>query len=168
MEKNILDIQQEKKNLESEVSNWFQLVNERLKTVPDNFENKIELLVKIRQDVYEEMNQIQHAATIISAAEKFQQEFPQINKWTWHPKQTSHKDYADLTGFINNKVFLNAEITTSLKPKGTTDKRMFKTLESLSNKGGKKFYIVKTDEMKKRAETKICKSEKWNIETRKI
>jgi len=88
--------------------------------------------------------------------------YPKIDQWTWHPMQTSHEDYADLTGFAKGKVILNAEATTSLNPKGTIDSRMRDTLTSLSTKMGDKYYLVQTESMEQRAKTKI-KSLKFNI-----
>lgn len=167
MKSNYLIIQTEKKKLRKELQDWFLIMKDHLKNIPTNIDEQVKLLGRIRKDIYEDINQIQHSAAIISAAEKLHKEFPEIDKWVWHPKQTSHKDYADLTGFVNSKIFLNAEITTSLKPVGTIDKHMSTTLKSLSRKKGKKFYFVQTGEMLSRALAKISKNKNWSIQIKK-
>jgi hypothetical protein len=60
-------------------------------------------------------------------------------------------------------VVLCAEATTSEKPVGTIDERMFKTLDKLSQMQAKKFYFVRTQAMATRARTKAAKNS-WNIE----
>ena len=163
-----LGIKKEKIALQNSVQNWFSILKSHIDNVPENLTEQVQTLNNIRIDTYEELNQLQHVAAIIIVAEKLQLEFPEINKWAWHPRQTSHKDFADLTGFVNDTIILNAEVTTSMKPVGTIDKRMQNTLTSLSNKTGKKFYYVQTDEMLRRAKTKISKNNNWDIETRRI
>jgi hypothetical protein len=166
--KNNLDIKKEKIKLQESVQKWFSLLKSHIDIVPENLNEQVQTLNKIRIDNYEELNQLQHVAAIIIVAEKLQLEFPEINKWAWHPRQTSHKNFADLTGFVNDNVILNAEVTTSMKPIGTIDKRMQNTLTSLSNKTGRKFYFVQTDVMLRRAKTKISKNNNWDIEIRRI
>lgn len=163
----VLNIITEEKNLKIELQSWFDTMKIYLKDVPIELNDQLKLLEKIRVSHYEQLNQIQHALSIVLAAKELQLEFPRINSWTWHPRQTSHIDFADLTGYINGDVFLNAEITTSSKPIGTIDRHMKSTLESLSRKNGKKFYFVRTEVMKKRAITKIAKFE-CEIEIRRL
>ena len=155
----ILNIVEEEKKLSFELQHWFDSLKVHLNDVPNQLYHQLKLLEKIRVSHYEQLNQIQHALSIVLAAKELQFEFPRVDYWTWHPKQTSHIDFADLTGYINGDVFLNAEITTSSKPIGTIDRHMKSTLESLSRKNGKKFYFVRTEVMKKRAITKIAKFE---------
>ena len=167
MDNKELDIASEKEKLKIELLEWFNTLNNHLKKIPKELNEQLELLSKIKINNYEDMNQIQHKAAIISVAEKFQIEFPEINKWTWHPKQTSNKNEGDLTGYVNDKIVLNAEVTTSLKPIGTIDKRIYNTLKGLSKKEGEKYFIVQSDEMLNRANTKINKN-KWDIKTKKF
>jgi hypothetical protein len=162
-----LVIAKEKEKLKNELQNWFNSMKKHLEVIPMKIQEQIKLLENIRATNYEELNQIQHALAVLSVAEELQKEFSEINKWNWHPKQTSDKDLADLTGYINGEIFLNAEITTSLKPIGTIDKRMKNTLVSLNEKSGIKFYFVRSIEMKKRANTKITKAN-WDIKVRII
>lgn len=152
---NELNIKQEKTILQKEIDSWFKKMQGHLDKRPSKFKEQVQHLALIRKDNSEDLNQLQHKALIIEAAEELQKNFPEINRWTWHPKQTSHVDFADLTGFVGNKVFLNAEATTSENPEGTTAKRMHKTLSSLNNKNGLKFYFVQTLKMLQRAKHKI-------------
>ncbi|KGO85488.1 hypothetical protein Q765_15795 [Flavobacterium rivuli WB 3.3-2 = DSM 21788] len=163
----ILDIDKEKKDLESYILKWFEKTKRHIEEIPKDLTSQVQLLSNIRKDLYEDLNQMQHAALIIKAAESLQKEFPSINKWHWHPKQTSHPDYADLTGYVDNEIFLNAEVTTSLNPVGTIDKRMMSTLTSLNGKSGIKFYYVVTEKMCNRAKSKKTNNG-FNIEIRQI
>ena len=167
MRKNNLNIAIEKDILKNELQEWFSVIRKHLSKNPLSVNDQIELLNEIRKDIYEDLNQLQHKSAIILIAEELQKEFPSITEWYWHPKQTSQENYADLTGIVNDEVFLNAEITTSLNPVGTIDKRMKKTLESLNLKQGKKFYYVQTDKMMARALTKIKKNKELKVEVRK-
>lgn len=163
----VLKIKSEKLALQKLLNCWYDRVSEHLLNRPNYFKDQLQHLSIIRKDIYEDINQLQHKGLIIEVAEKLQNEFPQINKWTWHPMQTSHDDFADLTGYVGNKVFLNAEVTTSLAPVGTIAIRMKNTLLSLNKKQGKLFYFVQTEKMLKRAETKI-KNKKHNIVPRQV
>lgn len=162
-----LNIKSEKNILQKQLNSWYDRVSEHLLNRPNNFKDQLKHLSIIRKDVYEDLNQLQHKGLIIEVAEKLQNEFPQINKWTWHPMQTSHNDFADLTGYVDKKVFLNAEVTTSLAPVGTIAIRMENTLLSLNKKQGKLFYFVQSEKMLKRAETKT-KNNKLKIEPRQV
>lgn len=150
-----LDINYEKQLLVDELNDWFNRTKGHLNLVPADLPSQINLLYSIRKDIYEDLNQLQHKALIIRAAEQLQTEFPQINKWTWFPKQTSHPNYADLTGYVDNRIILNAEATTSSKPQGVIDKRMQKTLFELHQKEGLKFYFIQTETMYNRAVSKV-------------
>ena len=161
----ILKIDEAKETLKIELQDWLSSMKTHFENIPINLNEQLVLLENIRAKNYEQLNQIQHALGIISAAETLQIEFPLIDLWTWHPKQTSDVDFADLTGYANEEIILNAEITTSLKPLGTIDIHMKTTLESLNRKAGKKFYFVKNEVMKNRALTKISKNA-WSIEAR--
>lgn len=150
-----LNIDLEKPFLLAEIAAWFQKITEHIRVLPHELDEQVELLSAIRRELYEDLNQLQHAALIIKAAEALKIEYPKIDSWYWHPKQTSHPDYADLTGYVNEKIFLNAEVTTSLRPVGTIDKRMRTTLVSLNDKEGLRFYFVVSNSMFLRANSKV-------------
>jgi flagellar hook protein FlgE len=155
-----LNIETETEKLQTELDCWFlKLQSELEKQISNELKNKIQLLSTIRVGFYENLNQYQHKALLIESAKILQNMFPQINKWSWHPAQTSHVDFGDLTGYVDGKIYVNAEATTSLEPLGTIDKTMIKTLSCLNNKKeGLKFYFVKTNSMHKQAITKIKKT----------
>jgi hypothetical protein len=163
----LLDVKTEKLKLQNQIDDWFDKMQMYLDQRPKDTKGQIQHLAIIRKEVYEDLNQLQHKALILEVAERLQEEFSVINTWTWHPMQTSHIDFADLTGYVDKEVFLNAEITTSLSPLGTIDTRMHSTLMSLNKKKGKKYYFVQTDKMLKRAKSKI-KNNELNIEAHKI
>ena len=162
-----LNLNREETNLENEIKNIFNVIRNHTQSTPPNLFLQIEKLLLLRSEIYEDLNQLQHKGLILKAAKLLQDEFPEINRWSWHPKQTSSPNEADLTGYDETMVILNAEITTSLKPVGTIDMRMKKTLISLSGKNGKRFYFVQTVEMLNRANAKIMKN-KWDILARMI
>lgn len=145
------------RKLQSELNSLFEFLQEHIRIIPIEINDQILLLKNIRSNVYEDINQLQHKALLIKAIELLQKDFPNINKWYWHPKQTSNSEQADISGYCNKEVILNAELTTSLKPVGAIDKKMKKTLAYLSKKDGVKFYFVQTLEMHNRAKTKVRK-----------
>jgi hypothetical protein len=148
--------------LRKELHVLFKKIKAITAQVPLDLRDQVTTLFELRSEVYEDMNQLQHKSLIISAAKRLLDENPNIDAWTWHPKQTSSVTEADLTGYSKGRVVLNAEVTTSKRPVGTIDKRMRSTLLSLSNKKGYKYYFVQTDAMFNRARTKI-KNNGWQI-----
>lgn len=158
-----LILKTEKATLKKELKHLFNIMQELTRDLPLTVSEQVKTLFGIRSNIYEDINQLQHKALIIKVADLLEKEHPEIVSWSWHPKQTSHPDEADLTGYDSRKkVILNAEVTTSIKPIGTIDQRMKSTLESLSRKKGKLLYYVQTPEMYRRAESKIRKSN-YNI-----
>jgi len=149
--------------LKTDLSVWFKSIRRHLEANPSSLLAQVDLLSAMRNELYEDINQLQHRSLILAAAKFLAKKYPQINKWAWHPEQTSHIDFADLTGFHSHKVILNAEVTTSVSPVGTIDIRMSKTLISLNKKPGNKYYIVRTEQMERRALSKIQK-QKFDIE----
>jgi len=160
-------IEKETENLKEGLNTLFDYLRRHTQTIPSTTDEQIMLLKNIRSNIYEDLNQLQHKALIIESAVILQKEYPKINKWNWHPKQTSHPEEADLTGYINNEVFLNAEITTSIDPDGVADTKMRKTMSSLNKKKGLKFYFVQTEKMFNRAQSKI-NNNGWDITPRQI
>ena len=127
---------------------------------PEHLEAGIATLERLRQQTYEELNQIQHEAMIIRAAR-----FLEVNElggknvqWYWNPRQTGTKDEPDLRGIVAERTEVSAEITASENPNGAIDKRMRATLEKLSKMPGKKLYFVRTKQMENRAITKVAKA----------
>lgn len=136
---------------------------------PSDLETGIKILSNLRKEIYEDLNQIQHEAMILRAAQSISStDFIGYSlDWYWNPRQTGSAEEPDLRGDINGKVIVSAEITTSVKPEGIIDKRMKSTLKNLNNMPGKKLYFVRTDSMEKRAKTKAEKAG-YHIEVRKV
>jgi hypothetical protein len=124
----------------------------------------IKSLKHIRQEIYESLNQIQHEYLIIQAAKWLQINDPSLvdATWQWNPRQTGDYNEPDLAAFREKVRLISAEVTTSPAPKGTLDSRMRDTLTKLSQMKGKKFYFVLTEDMRKRAQTKVSKNG-WGI-----
>jgi hypothetical protein len=153
-----LVVAKEKERLQKDIAGWFENIKKHTAQIPEELPKQVALLKNIRKELYEDLNQLQHAAMILEVAEKLQIEYPEVDQWSWHPKQTSDPEYSDLTGWVGMKVYLNAEVTTSLRPVGTIDQRMSSTLRSLNKKQGMRFYFVATNEMFSRAISKQRKS----------
>lgn len=129
----------------------------------------IEALKKLREEIYEDLNQIQHEEMILRAARHLQESDLQgeVVDWYWNPRQTGDKSEPDLRGVQNSSIIISAEITTSERPEGTIDSRMASTLKKLSTMRGRKYYFVRTPAMERRARTKSKKGG-YAIEVRKI
>lgn len=155
-----LDITHEKQILEQELNSIFSVLRRVTETaLPTGIDAQLKIFQKLRADIYEDLNQLQHKALIIKAAELFQTEHPGIEEWRWHPKQTSHPDEPDLRGIENERIVISAEVTSSAKPIGTIDKRMANTLNSLNRKTGTLYYCVQSQEMLARANSKVSKNQ---------
>ena len=161
---NELKINAENKKLKGDVAGLLKEMKKLLDSHPLDLQEQIDYLADFRLKFYEKLNQFQHKFLIIRAAEQLKKKHKNICTWKWHPEQTSHPDEPDLQGLDNARnIIVSAEITTSPSPKGVLDSRIRKTLLSLNEKVGVKYYVVKTKEMKDRAETKISKFEKKRI-----
>lgn len=139
--------------LKEEFSN-FRLASQ---TEVKDLDKGLEILKGLRHLVYENMNQLQHEALILKTVRLIQDKFyPNVHiKWFWNPRQTGGKNEPDLQGLYQDKVIISAEVTTSLKPQGTIDSRMAKTLKKLSIMLGNKYYVVINEEMEQRAKSKV-------------
>ncbi len=131
-----------------------------LATQPFNSPNEgVGILDRLRKETYEDLNQIQHEHLIVRAAEWLISASicPRTTQWYWNPRQTGDHQEPDLRGIHNKEIVVSAEITTSDSPKGVIDTRMRHTLEKLAHMEGGKYYFVRTDSMRTRANTKILK-----------
>ncbi|MCP2085941.1 UNVERIFIED_ORG: hypothetical protein J2Y81_001958 [Paraburkholderia sediminicola] len=138
---------------------------QQLSSLPcETTEASINILSRLRQESYEDLNQIQHEHLIIKAAEWLSADgrFSTGIEWSWNPRQTGDNSEPDLRGTLDGKIVLSAEVTTSARPVGTIDARMQKTLAKLAQMQGEKFYFVRSEEMRQRAATKVEKG-RWSI-----
>lgn len=125
----------------------------------------VAILHQLRNETYEDLNQIQHEHLIVRAAEWLIEHSvcPSEADWSWNPRQTGNHLEPDLQGAISGRVVVSAEITTSQNPNGVIDSRMRNTLGKLAKAEGAKYYFVRSDAMCSRALTKIAKAG-WPIE----
>jgi hypothetical protein len=119
----------------------------------------IALLRLIRKSIAEDLNQIQHEYLILRGlrwlvANGF--ESPIV--WEWNPRQSGTALEPDLRGSLDGSIVVSAEASASESPVGKIDVRMKTTLEKLGQMQGEKFYFVCTEEMAKRAATKVTKA----------
>jgi hypothetical protein len=130
-----------------------------------NLADQINLINQIRTNIYEDLNQFQHAFLLIKSAEYFKIKFPEIDKWEWHPFQTSGDLEPDLRGYCKDKILVNVEATTAQNPRGKIDTGMKKTLFKLNKHiQGDNYYVIQTEKMLERAKSKI-KNNNLNIQT---
>jgi hypothetical protein len=125
-------------------------------------------LREIRSSIYENLNQIQHEFLLLRGLAWLSRDGMESKvDWDWNPRQTGGGSEPDLRGSVDGRILVSAEASTSENPRGILDSRMKKTLEKLSRMEGRRYYFVSTDEMAKRAETKIRKA-KWSIRVVKV
>ena len=131
----------------------------------DVVEAGIGVLKQLREETYEDLNQIQHEFMIVCAAEWLvtKGRSPSETVWSWNPRQTGDANEPDLRGVHGGIVVASAEITTSVQPMGVIDSRMRNTLRKLSSMDGQKFYFTASKSMCQRAQTKVGKAG-WQIE----
>ena len=128
------------------------------KAEPTGLDTGLQILQTLRCLVYEDMNQLLHEALILKAVKLLDDEFyPSTRiRWLWNPRQTGSKDEPDLRGVDNDgRVVVSVEVTSSESPRGTIDKRMSATLAKLATMPGDKYYVVTTEQMERRATSKI-------------
>ena len=125
--------------------------------------NAVNLLSRLREAVYEDLNQIEHEGLILEAAQWLRENAlaGREAEWWWNPRQTGGHDEPDLRCISGSDVVV-AEVTASNAPVGVIDSRMMSTLEKLAATEGKRYYFVRTESMRKRAKTKVDKG-KWDI-----
>jgi len=118
------------------------------------------ILQALRSETYEDLNQIQHEHLILLAAHWLLAEdvCSPSTEWHWNPRQTGDEQEPDLRGVQGANTVVSAEVTTSERPVGVIDSRMRKTLAKLARTDGVKFYFVRTEAMRKRANTKIARA----------
>lgn len=120
----------------------------------------VSILHRLRKEIYEDLNQIQHEHFIVLAAQWLLAEgiCPANTEWFWNPRQTGNHQEPDLRGVHEMAVLVSAEITTSESPMGFIDTRMGNTLAKLARTEGSKYYFVRTESMCRRARTKVAKA----------
>jgi len=120
----------------------------------------VAVLRTLRNETYEDLNQIQHEYMILVAARWLvtSDACPPTTTWSWNPRQTGTSAEPDLQGCHEGVVILSAEITTSARPIGVIDTRMGRTLEKLSELPGTLYYFVCSEAMRQRATTKTRKA----------
>jgi hypothetical protein len=110
--------------------------------------------------VYEDLNQLQHEHLIIRAAVWLRDNnlvSPDAS-WSWNPRQTGDHTEPDLAADLHDTRVASAEVTASASPEGVIDTRMAKTLAKLNGMQGSKYYFVRTEAMRQRAQTKVTKN----------
>jgi hypothetical protein len=131
---------------------------------PRTVAEAVTVLAGLREEVYEDLNQLQHEHLIIRAAAWLRDNHlvPPDASWSWNPRQTGDHTEPDLAAEHHGACLLSAEITASAEPQGVIDSRMAKTLRKLNGMQGSKYYFVRTEAMRQRAQTKVTKNA-WSI-----
>jgi hypothetical protein len=127
---------------------------------PRTVAEAVTILARLREEVYEDLNQLQHEYLIIRAAVWLRENglVPPDAAWLWNPRQTGDQTEPDLAADQAGARVISAEITASVKPRGVIDRRMAKTLAKLNGMPGSKYYFVCTEAMRQRAQTKVSRS----------
>lgn len=111
------------------------------------------ILKDIRSAAYENLNQFQHEALLLQAVRLFEATTLKGShvEWFWNPRQTGGADEPDLCAVCQGHAVASVEATTSLKPMGAIGKRLRYTLAKLSGMPGQRYYLVCSEEMRRRA-----------------
>lgn len=158
------DLSSRKTDIFNEIKRLISKTEGAIRDRPSNLTEGIDIVERLRRDIYEDLNQIPHKAMIVRAANLLSSTDyrGKVIEWYWNPKQTGSKKEPDLRGKIAGKTAINAEITTSEKPDGG-DKKIAYTLRKLDgfSKKCRKIYFVRTETMKQRAETKKARNKRY-------
>lgn len=167
--KRIVDLDQEEKRLFKEARNLLATIRAAIEEEPSDLAIATETLESLRQQTYEDINQIQHEAMVLRAAKSLQKDdfIGRDIEWHWNPRQTGTANEPDLRGIFAGHTVVSAEITSSSGPKGILDSRMRDTLQKLSAMEGMRVFFVRTEPMLRRAKTKISKA-RYQVEVRLI
>jgi len=150
--------------VQMDIEQFFRIVRGHLPSEIETLDAGLSAMRRIRLDVYENLNQIQHESLLVRAREQLEAHEPRLSKarWFWNPRQTGDDSEPDLRALIGGRIVVSGEATTSEAPKGVIDTRMRNTLAALAEMQGQRYYFVRTPAMKKRAETK-CRKAGWRI-----
>ena len=134
---------------------------------PKNLADSLAILRALRRETYEDLNQLQHEYMVLAAIDWLvaNRHCPSTTQWFCHLQQTSAEGEPDLCGKEGGRCIVLAEVTASENPEGSIDTRIKDALSSLGGKRTrvKKFYFVRTEAMRKRAQTKLHKAG-WRID----
>ncbi|MFA6055605.1 MAG: hypothetical protein WC769_09540 [Thermodesulfovibrionales bacterium] len=168
MEK-ISNIQETEKKLLSELQKFVSRIYNLSDRPISSTGEGVATLRKIRQEVYEDLNQIMHESLILEGLKWLNADVLKDEKieWFWNPRQTGDYREPDLRGVLNGEIVISAEASASEKPQGVIDSRMRDTLMKLNAMPGKKFYFARTDAMTQRARTKVLNNG-LSIEVKKL
>jgi len=125
MEK-IISLSEAETNLLSDIKTCVERIRSLVREDVTTVHRGIETLRRLREAIYEDLNQIQHEEMILRAARSLQgSDFQwEVVDWYWNPRQTGDRSEPDLRGVKNGEIVVSAEITTSERPVGTIDGRM--------------------------------------------
>jgi len=153
----IEDLATAEKRVHQDALETIEEIRAALNSDPQTAGDAVKLLADVREAAYENLNQIPHEHLILRGARWLLENghVPDSVDWFWNPRQTGGSDELDLKGVFDDEVVISAEATTSKKPVGTIGVRLKATLDKLAGFKGSKFYLVVTDEMKRRADNYI-------------
>lgn len=122
MEK-IISLSEAETNLLSDIKTCVERIRSLVREDVTTVHRGIETPRRLREAIYEDLNQIQHEEMILRAARSLQgSDFQgEVVDWYWNPRQTGDRSEPDLRGVKNCEIVVSAEITTSERPVGTID-----------------------------------------------
>ncbi len=158
MEK-IGDVPSVERKVLDDVIDVLQKTKSIVNTIPVSAAEGVELLAQLRTAIYEDLNQIQHEFLVLLAVRWAQTHgyAPIGVQWFWNPRQGGGSAEPDLLGEKDGEHLISGEVTSSDRPKGVISTRMKATLEKLSRCKGRRFYFVRTENMRRKAEMLVRK-----------
>ena len=82
-----LKIQKEKNQLQNEVNQFNSILRKQIENSSTNLKYQVKFLANLRKEIYENINQLQHKALLIRAAEILQKKYP-TSKFIWFRGRT--------------------------------------------------------------------------------
>lgn len=145
-----LNLKEQKKYFTKTIKTQLKRIKDSIPSEIKNLKEGVDALQQLRINEYENINQYQHAALILEAAEWLEKNLSHYRNidWFWNPHQTGGAQEPDLLGICNGQSVIAAEITTSENPVGTISIHMQKTIKKLSNQDAiHKYYFIRTNTM---------------------
>jgi len=111
----IADLNIAEKDVLKKVNQLLYGIREAVEVEPTGLAVGIGILQRLCQEIYEDLNQIQHEAMILRTARSLQgRELAEQNVESyWNPRQTGTAEEPDPRGIIAGRIVVSAEITTS-------------------------------------------------------
>jgi len=151
-----------KKEIVNQIHSSLLIVKEAIESIDDSedAEKMISTLEEVSKQTLNSFHRLRKLLFAIQSGEWLNKNVKPEWKVSWNYFHYQHKDSntPDIKGTSGRKTVACAFVSISEKPVGVVDKRIANNLWKLSQMKGELYYFVRSEQMKKRAESKIKKS----------